>query len=313
MKIAGYSIGGIDRASSRLRSFYLFSFANEYDLNVSRPSQYRDALGCDVVHIQKIMTYQLILWVVVYRIFGIRVVFDIDDQPTGYKSFLGYLVVLFLSSVITVDSDARKSYWKKYLFFKKIEVINDIADSNDINLKIKERGNSIDASSFFWIGYASNLESLDGFIEFIKKTAKYKLIVSVEKEAIASLKSRYPFITFIPWFDDVAFDDCIDAKFMVLNHNFDQDSLLKSENKMVLAILAGFVPIVSRTPSYEKLAKLLDAEFLLFDNIEDITRIVANLAETDFHTFFEKAFDFIKKNYSRNAVLSDFNMKVLCR
>ncbi|CAK0772873.1 conserved hypothetical protein [Gammaproteobacteria bacterium] len=313
MKIAAYSISGIERASSRLRSFYLFSFAKEFGLEVSRPSRYRDALSCDVVHIQKILTYKLIIWMVIFRVFGLRIVFDIDDQPMGRKSFLGYWLALFLSSVITVDTEARRNYWKNYLFFKKIIVINDIADTNDVELKIRERRNSLDNHSFFWIGYSCNLQSLDGFVEFVKNSTKYKLIVSTEKEAIATLKNRYPFIKFVPWFDGVAYDDCIEAKFMILNHNLDQSSLLKSENKMVLAMLAGFVPIVSRTPSYEKLAQSLDADFLLFDHIDDVAGIATNLAETDFHAFFERSLDFINLNYSRKAVLSCFNKKVLGR
>lgn len=313
MKIASYSIGGVERASSRLRSFYLFSFAKEYDLDVSRPSRYRDALSCDVVHIQKILSYKLILWIVIFRLSRLKVVFDIDDQPTGIKSFLGYLLVLFLSSVITVDSEARKNYWKRFLFFKKIEIIYDAADTNDVLLKIRERRNFIDSNSFFWIGYACNLRSLSVFIEFLKNSTKYRLIVSTEKEAISDLRISYPFISFVPWFDGVAHDDFIDAKFMILNHNFDQASVLKSENKMVLAILAGFVPIVSRTPSYERLAKALGADFLLFDNIDDVAGIVANLADTDLQEFFERAINYITENYSRNAILSDFNMKVLCR
>lgn len=313
MKIAAYSIGSIERASSRLRSFYLFTFAKEYDLDVSRPSRYRDALSCDVVHIQKILSYKLILWVVIFRLSRLKVVFDIDDQPTGFKSFLGYLLVLFLSSVITVDTEARKKYWKKFLFFKKIETINDVADTHDLLLKIRERRNSIDNNKFFWIGYACNLQSLSTFIEYLKNSSKYRLIVSAEKESISDLRISYPFIKFVPWFDGIAHDDFIDAKFMILNHNFDQASVLKSDNKMVLAILAGFVPIVSRTPSYERLAKSLGADFLLFDDIDDVAGIVENLADADLQDFFERAIDYIIKNYSRNAILSDFNMKVLCR
>ena len=311
MKIAAYTIGNIDRASSRLRSFYLFSLAEKFGLEVSRPIRFRDALGVDVVHIQKLLSYRLIFAVIIYRIFRIKVIFDIDDQPTGCKSFLGYLLVLFLASIITVDTDARKAYWQKLLFFKKIIVINDIADTNDIELKIKDRQKWSDANSFFWIGYACNLSSLDGFVEFLRNSTKFKLIVSTENEAITSLKNKYSFIKFVPWFDGVAYSDDIEAKYMILNHNFDQATLLKSENKMVLAIMAGFVPIVSRTPSYEKLAQSLGADFLLFNQIEDVAGIVENIAKTDFQLFFKKAFDFINANYSRYAVLSEFSALVL--
>lgn len=313
MKIAAFSFGGIETASSRLRSFYLFSAAKESGLEVLRPFRCREALRCDVVHIQKKLSYKFLFWIVIYRIFGIKVVFDIDDQPVGLKSFLGYLLVLYLSSIITVDTEARKDYWRKFLFFKKIEVIYDIADTADTELKIRERKNSLDARCFFWIGYSGNLPSLGGLVELVKNSNEYKLIASTEKKAIAPLKNKYPFIKFVPWFDGVAYDDSNEAKFMVLNHIHNQASLLKSENKMVLAILAGFIPIVSRTPAYQNLAKSLDAEFLLFDHIEEVAGIASNLAETNFCPFFERALAFINLNYSRIAVLSSFKMKVLCR
>lgn len=313
MKIAAYSAGSIERASSRLRSFYLFSLAKEFGLDVSRPSKYSEALCFDVVHIQKLLDFKLLFWVAIYRIFGLQVIYDIDDQPTGLKSFLGYLLVLFLSSVITVDSESRKLYWNKYLYFKKIEVINDIADSADVDLKLRKRTNLVDSYGFFWTGYACNLQSLNGFVNSLSDSLKCKLTVSIERESIEYFQDRYPMIKFIPWFLDVAYDDIIDAKFMILNHNFDQDSLLKSENKMVLAILAGFIPIVSRTPSYEKLAKSLDADFLLFDGIEDVVRIATGLRQIDSHVFLTNALDFINMNYSRSAVLKTFNRRVLCQ
>lgn len=313
MKVAAYSIGGIERASARLRSFYLFNCAKDSGLNVSRPSRYRDALSCDVVHIQKLLTYRLLFWVLIYRIFGLTVVFDIDDNPGGLKSSLGYLAVMSLSSIITVDSDARRAYLRKFLFFKKIVVINDIADTKDFDLRIREPRKSTDGSGFFWIGHSSNLPSIEGLMQVFKTSPHHRLIVSIEKEAIAPLEKRYPSIRFMPWFDGIAFDTRIDARFMVLNHDFNRASLLKSDNKMVLAILAGFVPIVSRTPAYETLAKSLHADFLLFDDIEEVTSIAAKLAETDFQIFFERALDFINLNYSRKAVLSDFDTKVLRR
>ena len=83
MKIAAYTIGSIERASSRLRSFYLFDLANKFNIEVIRPSRYRDALkkDIDLVHIQKIISIGLPFMVILYRLKGIKVVYDLDDQP----------------------------------------------------------------------------------------------------------------------------------------------------------------------------------------------------------------------------------------
>lgn len=312
MRLAAYTIGGIDRASSRLRSFYLFSQAEGVGLEVSRPHRYCEALNHDVVHIQKKLTYELILWILIYRVCRLKIIFDIDDQPTCAKAFFGYLLVLSLANVVTVDTEARKKYWLKYLLLKNVYVVHDIADTNAVEPNIKKRCISGSRPSFFWIGYSCNLPSLNSFIEHVR-CSTFKLTVSVEVDAIKSLEAKYPFLEFIPWSDGVAFKESIEAKFMVLNHNYDSASRMKSENKMVLAILAGFVPIVSRTPAYTRLAKSLNVEFLLFDDLDEIPKIVSVIGAKDFSSFFIEANNFIKSNYSRSAVLSDFNKKILLR
>ena len=320
MKIAAYTIGSIERASSRLRSFYLFDLANKLNIEVIRPSRYRDALKKDVdlVHIQKIISIGLPFMVILYRLKGIKVVYDLDDQPgrpnviLGSMIFLGYFIVSLLSSVLVVNTQIRKLYWKKYLPFKKIIVIHDVADVADVNLKIMDRSNISSNDTFFWTGYSANLKSIAAFLDVVKTTNQYNLIVSTEEKAIAQLKNKYSFVEFIPWFDGVAYDPKINAKFMILNHSLDDgNSRFKSENKMLLAILAGFVPIVSRTPAYEKLAKLLGAEFLLFDHIDDIVKKIDKLRGMEFYEFFSESNAIIYDNYSKESVLSNFHKKVI--
>ena len=312
MKIAAYTIGDINRASSRLRSFYLFEMGKEFNLDVIRPDRYRDAVGVDVVHIQKKLNVKTIIAVMIYRLLGIKVIFDIDDQPVGKKAFIGYFLVLFFSSVITVDTEARKQFWSSF-FFKKIIIINDIADSNDLSLKINVRNFKLNPHGFFWIGYSGNLASISDFISLVKNYKPYKLTVATEQSAITLFKKNYPFVEFFPWFDGIANDHCINARFMILNHKYDSSALLKSDNKMVLAILAGFIPIVSRTPSYAKLANLLEADFLIFDSEAEIIEISKKLSAVDLNQFYKNSISYINAHYSREAVLSEFNSKILCR
>jgi hypothetical protein len=311
MKLAAFTVGGIDRASSRLRSFYLFSASDLFDLKVIRPSRYRDAIRCDAVHIQKIISYRLIAAIFIYRLFGLKVIFDIDDQPVSLKSFLGYYVALFLSSVICVDTEERKCYWKRFFSEKKIIVINDIADADCDDLEVRNRSESLDNQSFFWVGYSCNFISLHDLIVHNQSTSDVRFIISIEENAIPLLSKKYPSVEYIPWFDGVAYDDRVRSRYMVLNHNQDEASLMKSDNKMVLAILAGFIPIVSRTPAYERLAKSLNAEYLIFDNIYDVIKISSSLSEADPQYFFNESIKYLNANYSRKAVLSKFYTKIL--
>ena len=318
MRLAAYTVGDITRASSRLRSFYLFSSAEDFSIEVTRPSRYRDALNSEVVHIQKILSIKLFFALIVFRFFGIKVVYDLDDQANSARSsrvislivFLGYFLAFALSSVVTVDTDARKKYWQKYYPNKKIIVINDIADTEFGDLQIKNRNSISNHNGFFWLGYASNFHSLAPFLECIKNK-EYELTASVQVSQIPLLSQLYPVVKFLPWYDGVAFSDSVSARFMILSHLDDSASLFKSENKMVLAIIAGFIPIVSRTPSYEKLAKLLDAEFLVFDSHEHVLDIVKKLNEAEVGKFFLRAQEILNLNYSKNSVLSSFVENVI--
>ena len=314
MKLAAYTIGDISRASSRLRSFYLFSSASAFSIDVIRPSRFREALSVDIVHIQKILAIKLFFALIAYRFLGIKVIYDIDDQPgSGRKSrftsllaFLGYWLACLLASCVTVDTEERKQFWKKFLPNKKIVVLNDIADKNEFSLSVECRSSRVDAKGFFWIGYACNFPSILSFLTILKNSQSYNLTASVEETEISSLRIKYPFVKFFPWTDGIAFDPRIKSRYMILNHSHDSSSHYKSENKMILAILAGYVPIVSRTPAYERLAKLINAEFLLFDKFEDVPVIIERLNNFNLDKFFDFSIQIINQRYSRNSVFLKF-------
>lgn len=312
MRIAAFTVGNIDVASSRLRSFYLFSIANEFGVYVSRPARFREAFGYDVVHIQKILSLKIIFAIIIYRLGGSKVIFDIDDQPgTKIISFLGTLAILYLSSVITVDSEPRRNYWKKYLFFKSIVVINDVADTVEYNLKIKTRNNTINSTGFFWIGHSSNIASIDKFIQFVSLSKIYSLTISTNGNHIQDLQIKYPSINFVPWTKTVAFQNDILAKFMILNHDMGKDAQLKSDNKMVLSILSGFIPIVSRTHAYENLANALNMQHVVFDSQDDVIGIAENINRNKNFISLSNCINYINSNYSRSAVFSYFISNVL--
>lgn len=102
-----------------------------------------------------------------------------------------------------------------------------------------------------------------------------------------------------------------EAKYMVLNHDYTEEHKYKSENKMVLAILSGLIPIVSRTPAYESFAKNLKAEYLLFDGVKNVAQILEDIEKIDDKDFFENAIKFIRENYSKEAVLKRYINEII--
>ena len=312
MKIAAFTVGDINVASSRLRSYYLFSLGEEFGLKILRPTRLIEALECDVIHIQKILSLKIIIAIILYRLHRKLVIFDIDDQPgKKIKSFLGCLLIMYLASVITVDSEYRKIFWDKYLFYKKIIVINDVADTNDMQPTFKIRKYNFDKINFIWIGHKSNIASIEKFIELLKIKKNFQLIICTNDSEIPNLIDKYPHINFLGWNKEIMFDNSIEAQFMILNHNFDHSSNLKSDNKMVLAVLAGFIPIVSRTPSYSKLASELDANYLVFDSFYEVFHLSEIISQGKIELFNKDNLNFIIANYSRKAVLSKFISQIL--
>lgn len=306
MKVAAYTCGEIDGASSRLRSFYLFSEASTYDIEVSRPNNFKDGLKADVIHIQKIYSYEALKWLIFYRILGKKVIYDIDDQVNRRREFHLVLLLILFSSVLTVDSLPRKLFWKKYLPFKKVEIVNDVVDIPSVTLTNIDYASHQNHQSFFWLGNSSNFKSILGAINNISTSNGCNLMVSMDLAGINRVKNSYPTVSFIPWFDGVAFDSRIKSKFMILNHDTDKNSRMKSDNKMVLALAAGFIPLVSKTYAYVHLAKRLDAEFLIFDDISNVVEHSMLVADRIDHKFYDRVLGVINSDYSRLSVFSSF-------
>ena len=119
IQLAAYTAGGIAGASSRLRSFYLFSEAKKFGVTVVRPNKFIDGFASDFVHIQKIYSYEALFWTFLFRCFSKKIIFDIDDQLNKRKEFVPVFLTILFSSVLTVDSLERKKYWSFFFPFQK--------------------------------------------------------------------------------------------------------------------------------------------------------------------------------------------------
>lgn len=310
--ISAFTRGDVLAAGSRLRSFYLFRLAEKYSLIVDRPLSYGSAVNSDIIHIQKIYSWETLRWVIKFRLLGKKVIFDICDQVNRRSEFPRVVLIILFSSVLTVDNESRKKYWHKFFPLKKIIVIPDIADTKDIYIESIPYQLRNQECEFFWIGNSQNFKSIKKFSDLVKDCPEYRLTVAMDIKNYLSLSQQFPHIKFYTWEPDIAFNNNIHAKFMILNHAIDKNSSIKSNNKMVLALVAGYIPIVSNTPAYAHLANQLDANFLIFEDLDDVPRIAKKIAHNfNSQQFFKNALDVINRNYSSDAVLSRFYKLVL--
>ena len=312
MIISAYTVGDENVASSRLRSFYLFKSASKFDLTVIRNSNLRALIRSDCLHIQKKTGYKIFLISLAFRITGRKVIYDFDDHYYGKRNLLWMIVHMLVASKITTDTDARKLYWQKILPFKSIEVLPDIIDvEKGIDFPALIRTENIWKYKLVWIGSESTVGSIYQLIMDLKDNPIFELTIITHESSIIKIAELYPWVKTKKWNKSIIFENEYRLNMMVLNHNVTENtSILKSENKMVLAIAAGVIPIVSNTPAYMSLAKNLDAENLVFNDLSEIYDIINSLSIDWVESFFQRARTYIQLNYESEVVLKKF-IKIL--
>jgi hypothetical protein len=303
--LAAYTLGDISKASSRLRSFYLFAECESAEIRVLRNISYQEASECQIIHLQGVLDFHLFYWLVIWRFRKINVVYDLADQPGSWVSRLGYAFAIFLSNTLTVNTQERLIYWKKLFYFKRIVVIPDIADKNKNIPSLLPRIQGDPSINFFWIGHHENICSIQEFFPFLDIIKSRLLICTNIDQADNSAFKPFP-IDLLQWQQDITFSSQRMNSFMLLSHDHDKNSAMKSNNKMVLAIHSGFIPIISRTPEYESLAKELNLEFLLFDDFSEVLSIAKEALSKDWDTILKIAQSHLDHKYSTKAVFSIF-------
>lgn len=316
MNVAAITISDLKVASSRLRSFYLFHYGERYDLCVTRPSSLRGCLAADVLHIQKVVWPRYLAVAFLFRLAGKQVIFDLDDQPEAYGLGLGFLgrvatwlawaSMIAISSRVTTDTPERADYWRRF-GVRSISVIPDAIDSEpDAPFPGIEGFQYRGHERIVWVGYESNLPSIQRLIDRLANQSEIQLTVVTGDKAVEQIHGNWPWVRARRWANDVMQAEEFRMSAMVLNHDAGAASLMKSENKFVLAIASGIVPIVSNTPAYARLARALNAERLVFNDITDAPRIARDLDTEWVRLFFPRAREFIRLHYSSEANLRKF-------
>lgn len=311
MKIAAYTVGDINVASSRLRSFYLFYFSSNHGVNVLRGLTIWQSLQCEYLHLQSCYVPRYVLQAVLFRLLGRRVFFDVCDIPTRKIHFAFLVLTAMIANTVTVPLDTTRTYLSKYVAARKIVVISDVIDVAPNKVGKLAFVRNVGSKGIFWTGHPGNLDSIEEFIKIIRFHEEYKLIVLTRLSEIGRFIQSYPWVTFLDWSLDSAFDCKIDIGYALLNHAADSAALYKCENKMVLSIALGLIPIVSRTPAYEALAKQLGADRLVFDDLAEVLNVIENMDPRWATEFLSRAKSYVFAHYSSDHVFLVFLSKCL--
>ncbi|MBF0328705.1 MAG: hypothetical protein HQL10_06080 [Nitrospirae bacterium] len=312
MKIAAYTVGDIKVASARLRSFYLFHSASNYGFEVFRDLSIWQSIDCKYLHLQGCYTPRFVLHAIIFRLLGKRVFFDVNDMPTRKRHFIFFVIMTKIANIVLVALETTKNYLTKYVDFSKIFVFPTVIDVNPNKINKLFFVRNENSRGIFWIGHPGNLISIEEFMNIIRFRHEYRLIVCTKLTEIKSYIKKYPWVTFIDWNVDSALDCKLDIGYCILNHAGCSQALLRGDSKMILAIAVGLIPIVSRTPAYENLAKVLDAERLIFNELAEVFVIIEKLDKMWKRDFFDRCKSYILSNHTSDHVFSLFASKFLC-
>ena len=317
MKIAAFNHGGsgIELASSRLRSLYVFQSSVWKDHEVEFNPNFFSINEFNCLHLQTVLKPRYIFLVICARIMGKLVIYDIDDQAYKIKHLVALFMMVFFSNIVVTDTDLRKEYLYKKSRKKNIFVIPDVLDlvafrrenflqylshlkiekKKDLSYSMKTFSRKIH-SVIIWVGHVDNFNSFKVLIDNDERFYNFEIIV---------IKLNHPNYSIRQWHLNWETDlEPSNRYYMLLNHD-DRNAIYKSENKMVTAIYNYIIPIVSDTPSYSALAKKLDAEFLVFKKNESPFDLISNLDKKKndwFDVFFANSKIYIDNNYSNKVI-----------
>lgn len=309
MKIAVYSVDDEKLAGSRLRSYYIFDYNKNKKFKIFRNLKILKFLKINMFHFHMLYKPKYILIAFILRIFRKIVIFDICDNPYQLKHKVGFYLMANLASFVFFDTQKRLFFHsRKILNKKKLRVISDALDYEPNKkfffykkkYKIKNR--------FLWFGNLNNLKSIDEFVNTIKENKEYKKYSIYIVSSCKNKKEKN--ISFLKWKKNFIFEINKRIDFSILSHEGSNDNLCKSENKMVLSILAGIIPIVSNTPSYRNLAKKLNAEILIYKNSKDIFQISQKISTKWKKDFIARARKYIISKYTAEKIFNKILNKI---
>lgn len=315
MKIAAFNYGGIEQASSRLRSFYVFQSSVWKDHDVVFNPKFSTISSFQCLHFQVVFKPRFILLALYARLTGKQVIYDIDDQTNKIKYFIPLLLMVFIANTVVTDTELRKNYLYKRTGKKNIAVISGVLDIKQhdghkifLQRVVPNEKRDQEKSIIIWLGNVDNFSSFSSLINSDQRFSKYEIVVVTDISDPSRVELNHPNYSIKQWsINWASYLNLNNRYFMLLNHNDinNKNSIYKSEGKMILALYHNVIPIVSNSQAYVSVAKKLNSEFLVFDKDTPPFDLLDKIDRKDnkfFNNFFKASTDFIYKNYSSKVI-----------
>jgi glycosyltransferase involved in cell wall biosynthesis len=263
----GISNGEARSASCRIRFYRFLQYLSkefqweEYKSDNNFEKCKKDITNFDILYIQKLRDVKLIEFVEYAKNKNISSIYDIDDKYTQIEENIIQTV-----SGVTTDTEERAKWLRKTKV--PVFVVPDTIDyvtRNDTPLVIGERIKTIGTFGFgggiFEKEYLNNVPNnyLKGCISNV-----------INPEVIKCSLIKWNFKTFLQSFKK--FDVCL------LAHGLKQFDLMKSNNRLLVAMAIGMPAIVSNTPAYRETMLNTKCDFLIAQEPKDVPNIIKTIA-----------------------------------
>lgn len=303
--------GDINLASSRLRSFKLFQNLDGYFIH--RDPSISNLIKSKYVHIQKKTNGLIILLAIFSRLFNKVVIFDFDDDHFSNRENLYRVLLFILSNKIVVDTKSRLNFiTQKWPFISnKIFYLPDMLDfnldiiSNDINYS------GCDNFDLLWYGYPNNIGSIKFIFEYLAycRNKNIHVISSSKEDVISNLGNNLwndEYCKFVKWEPNILEKFNCNNHIVILNHDWERNSNLKSENKLVLALAYGFPVVASNTQAYFDFCDKLNILQILYSPDKNFLfdSFLKTLSNSNVFIDQEKLLEVINNSISKEVIQS---------
>lgn len=294
-----------DTASSRIRVYTLSRSLQSLGFSVSL--EY--SMESDVLFIQTGLTEDKIDMAREAKARGCTIIYDVDDLGSSLWYWVPQRLfhkMVELADTITTDTAPRRERLIADYGVPRVEVLPDAIDyypTGPVRLPLVEN----EPLRVLWFGGLWNMEPFEPYIGVLSEMPDVQIVAIVMSMGLNHFQAWYPAIEFIPWSRSTFVSALQSCQVSCLVHGDSVEQRAKSNNKFIASVNWGVPVVASRTPEYERTAREAGVAETLFDDGDELVKIVEALRSPKARqSYLDKAQPYVWRSYSPVAVAEQF-------
>lgn len=269
IRVRALPIAGTETASSRIRCFRLLEHlpAEQFDVDLLTRVIEEGDVEFDVLYLQKAAHEHVLELAREAIAMGIKVVYDIDD-PFGLYGGMHEEEMCRLATAVTVDTEARAEVVRA-VTDRPVHVVPDCLDYvGDALVRAPLRDRLGEVVTF------GNVESLAATRNFLARVPE-----GIGRTYIGRPAGQIPDCRYIEWKLETFLEDLARFDVALLVHDSSSSGVLKSNNRLLVALSIGLPTIVSDTPAYAETVRALGHPELICASPTDVPRALRSIED----------------------------------